>query len=174
MPLAFLALGGAMMAPKSELAVTGSLASYWLVIHVAFAKLSYGSFITAFGLAVMYLVRKKRDESDEVTSEKLTTFDDLTFKFIAAGFIFLGIMIAAGAIWANEAWGRYWGWDPIETWSLISWLCYAFVIHLRVTMGVRDSKFAWAAIAALPVLLFAMIGVVIVYQSIHGAYLIGL
>ncbi|MGB4593734.1 MAG: cytochrome c biogenesis protein CcsA [Coriobacteriia bacterium] len=173
MPLAFLALGGAMMAPKSDLAVTGKLASYWLAIHVSFAKLSYGSFITAFGLAIMYLVRKKRGETDDASAAKLVTFDDLSFKFIAAGFIFLGIMIAAGAIWANEAWGRYWGWDPIETWSLISWLCYAFVIHLRVTMGWRDSRFAWAAIAALPVLLFAMIGVVIVYQSIHGAYLIG-
>jgi len=177
MPLAFLAVGAAMLAPKSELEVTARLASYWLAVHVAFAKLSYGSFITAFGLAVAYLARDRRPEG--ALAQRLKRLpeqdvvDDLTFKFIAAGFIFLGIMIAAGAVWANEAWGRYWGWDPIETWSLISWLCYAVVLHLRLTMGWKGSRFATAAIAALPVMLFAAVGVAIVYNSIHGAYLTG-
>lgn len=177
MPIAFLVLGGAMLAPKSELEVTASLASYWLAVHVAFAKLSYGSFITSFGLAVIYLMRSLRPQSAvAVRLAKLPTqdvIDDLTFKFVAAGFIFLGIMIAAGAVWANESWGRYWGWDPIETWSLISWLCYAVILHLRLTMGWKGDKFAWAAVAGLPVNLFAVVGVAIVYNSIHGAYMTG-
>lgn len=177
MPLAFLALGGAMLAPKSDLGITGTLSSWWLAIHVAFAKLSYGSFIAALGLGAVFLLRSSAKA--ERWSERLTRLpeqdkvDDLTFKFVAVGFIFLGIMIAAGAIWANEAWGRYWSWDPIETWSLISWLVYAIVLHLRLTMGWRGRRFAWAAIAAFPVMAFAAVGVVIVYNSIHGAYLIG-
>jgi cytochrome c-type biogenesis protein CcsB len=176
MPMAFLALGGAMLASKSEVAVTPALASYWLAVHVAFAKLSYGSFITATGLAVTHLLRLRgREARGDGFFAKLTpeSLDDLTAKFVSAGFIFLGIMIAAGAVWANEAWGRYWAWDPIETWSLVSWLVYAVVMHLRLTMGWTGKRFALITIAALPVLLFAMIGVVIVYQSIHGAYLIG-
>ncbi|MCE5204216.1 MAG: cytochrome c biogenesis protein CcsA [Coriobacteriales bacterium] len=177
MPLAFLAVGGAMLAPKSELQVTATLASYWLAVHVAFAKLSYGSFITAFGLAVIHIIRDRRPDGPMAARlAKLPpqdVIDDLTFKFVAAGFIFLGVMIAAGAIWANEAWGRYWGWDPIETWSLISWLCYAVVLHLRLTMGWKGSRFSWAAIAALPVMLFAAVGVAVVYNTIHGAYLTG-
>lgn len=175
MPIAFLALGGAMLAPKSDLAITGTLASWWLAIHVAFAKLSYGSFITAFCLAVLFLVRERKTAQGDPLLGKLApeTLDDLAFKFVAAGFLFLGIMIAAGAIWANEAWGRYWGWDPIETWSLISWLAYALVLHGRLTLGWRGRRFAWAAIAALPIVLFALVGVALVYKSIHGAYLIG-
>jgi len=177
MPIAFLVLGGAMLAPKSELAVTPMLASYWLAVHVTFAKLSYSSFITSFGLAVIFLARDLRPDgalaARLVKLPSQEVIDDLIFKFIAAGFIFLGIMIAAGAVWANESWGRYWGWDPIETWSLISWLCYAVVLHLRLTMGWKGRQFAWAAMAALPVNLFAVVGVAIVYNSIHGAYLTG-
>jgi cytochrome c-type biogenesis protein CcsB len=177
MPIAFLVLGGAMLAPKSELAVTAKLASYWLAVHVSFAKLSYGSFITSFGLAIVLLARELRPNGGFaarlVKLPPQDVIEDLMFKFVAAGFIFLGIMIAAGAVWANEAWGRYWGWDPIETWSLISWLCYAVVLHLRLTMGWKGTKFAWAVVAALPVNLFAVVGVAIVYNSIHGAYMTG-
>lgn len=173
MPLSFLTLGGAMMTPTADMDLTGTLASYWLAIHVTFAKLAYGSFITSFAFAVMYLALAKRPERAGSAEARLLRFDDLTFKFLASGFIFLGIMIVAGAIWANEAWGRYWAWDPIETWSLISWFCYAFAIHLRVTMGWRDSRFAWASIVPLPVVLFALLGVAVVYKSVHGAYLIG-
>lgn len=174
MPIAFLALGGSMLAPKSGMEVTATLASYWLAVHVAFAKLTYGSFITACGLALMYLLRERKPDSALLSRlPESETVDDLVFKFVAAGFIFLGIMIAAGAVWANEAWGRYWGWDPIETWSLISWLCYAVVLHLRLTLGWKGSRFMWAAMAALPVVLFALVGVAVVYNSIHGAYLTG-
>ncbi|MRR36421.1 c-type cytochrome biogenesis protein CcsB, partial [bacterium] len=99
--------------------------------------------------------------------------DDLQFRFVSVGFVFLGIMIAAGAIWANEAWGRYWAWDPIETWSLISWVVYAAYLHARLTLGWRGRRSALFAMLALPVVVFALIGVPLVYQSIHGAYLIG-
>ncbi|MBA4371045.1 MAG: c-type cytochrome biogenesis protein CcsB [Coriobacteriaceae bacterium] len=177
MPVAFLMLGGAMFTPKAGLEITAKLASWWLTVHVTFAKLSYSSFIAAFALALIYLIRDRittgrwAELFRKLPSQEIV--DDLSFKFVAAGFIFLGVMIAAGAIWANEAWGRYWGWDPIETWSLISWLTYAVYLHLRLTMGWRGRKAAWVAVIALPVVLFAIIGVPIVYQSIHGAYLTG-
>ncbi len=176
MPVAFLLIGGSMLAPKAGLEITPKLASWWLVVHVAFAKLTYGAFIAAMVLGVVYLFRSRMQGPVAALLAKLPgddIVDDLTFRFVAAGFILLGIMIAAGAIWANEAWGRYWAWDPSETWSLISWLVYAAVLHARLTLGWRGRKFAWAAVAALPVVLFALIGVPVVYNSIHGAYLTG-
>ena len=177
MPLAFLLIGGAMLAPTSDLEITGTLASWWLTLHVTFAKLAAGSFITAFALAVAYLVRDGGGEGRFARwFEKLPgqeVVDDLVFRFVGIGFVFLSIMIVAGAIWANEAWNRYWAWDPIETWSLIWWLTYAIYLHLRLTLGWRGRKSAWYAVAALPVALFALVGVAIVYNSIHGAYLTG-
>ncbi len=177
MPVAVLMLGGAMLAPKSPLEITAKLASYWLTIHVAFAKLSYMSFIAAFALALLFLWRERRGEfkEDSMLSRlpSQAAVDDLAFRFIGVGFIFLSIMIVAGAIWANESWGRYWGWDPIETWSLISWIVYAGYLHVRLTLGWQGRKAAWYAAAALPIVLFTLIGVPVLYQSIHGAYLKG-
>jgi cytochrome c-type biogenesis protein CcsB len=177
MPVAVLMLGGAMLAPKSPLAISAKLASYWLTIHVTFAKLSYMSFIAAFVLAVLLLWRDRVGEIKEdsmlarLPSQGIV--DDLSFRFIGVGFIFLSIMIVAGAIWANESWGRYWGWDPIETWSLISWIVYAGYLHTRLTLGWGGRKAAWYAAIALPVMLFTLIGVPLAYSSIHGAYLTG-
>ncbi|MDA3937120.1 MAG: c-type cytochrome biogenesis protein CcsB [Actinomycetota bacterium] len=177
MPVAFLLIAGAMFTPKADLALTATLSSWWLTIHVAFAKLTYTAFIASFALAVAYLVRERgghgplHDVLDKLPRQEL--LDDLSYRFIGAGFIFLGIMIVAGAIWANEAWGRYWGWDPIETWSLISWVVYAIYLHVRLTLGWRGRRAAWFAAVALPVVLFTLIGVPIAYSSIHGAYLLG-
>jgi cytochrome c-type biogenesis protein CcsB len=177
MPISFLMMGGSMFAPKAGMEISGRLASWWLTIHITFAKLSYAAFIAAFALALIYLMREKWAEGKlaDLLSKlpRQEIVDDLSFKLIGAGFIFLGIMIASGAIWANEAWGRYWAWDPIETWSLISWLIYAVYLHLRLTRGWRGRKAAWLAVVALPVVVFALIGVPVVYNSIHGAYLTG-
>ncbi|HEY3317512.1 MAG TPA: c-type cytochrome biogenesis protein CcsB [Coriobacteriia bacterium] len=178
MPISFLMIGASMLvAPRADMPLTPTLASWWLTIHISFAKLSYGSFLASFALAIVFLVRESggggrwSDVLEKLPSQAV--IDDLSFKFIAAGFIFLGVMIAAGAIWANEAWGRYWNWDPIETWSLISWLVYAVYLHLRLTLGWRGKRAAWVAVAALPVVLFALVGVPLVYKSVHAAYLKG-
>ena len=177
MPVAVLMLGGAMLAPKSPLAISAKLASWWLTIHVTFAKLSYMSFIAAFVLALLFLWRERIGEPKENSMlarlPSQAVVDDLSFRFIGVGFIFLTIMIVSGAIWANESWGRYWGWDPIETWSLISWIVYAGYLHVRLTLGWQGRRASWFAVIALPVMLFTLIGVPLAYQSIHGAYLTG-
>jgi len=176
MPLAFLLLGAAMFTPKADLELTSKLASWWLNIHVVFAKLTYGAFVVSFALALVYLYRERARGTLAEVLEKLPSqavIDDLEFRFVSVGFVFLGIMIVAGAIWANEAWGRYWAWDPIETWSLISWIVYALYLHTRLTLGWRGRRSARFALFALPVVLFALVGVPLVYQSIHGAYLLG-
>jgi len=176
MPVSFLLLGAAMFTPKADLELTSRLASWWLNIHVVFAKLTYGAFVVSFALALVYLYRERARGTLADVLAKLPSpdvIDDLEFRFVGVGFVFLGIMIVAGAIWANEAWGRYWAWDPIETWSLISWIVYALYLHTRLTLGWRGRRSAIFAMFALPVVVFALIGVPLVYQSIHGAYLLG-
>jgi len=178
MPLALLALGAAMLADKTEELAGGTLASWWLTVHVLFAKLSYSSFIVAFALAVVFLVRshpgsgRVRQVLDRLPSQD--ALDDLSYRCAAVGLIFLSIMIVAGAIWANEAWGRYWAWDPIETWSLVTWLVYSLYLHMRLTMGWTGRRSAWLLVAALPFVPFSFVAVPVVYDSIHAAYIRGL
>ncbi len=177
MPFSFLVLAGAMLASKGELHITSSLASYWLFIHVMFAKLGVGSFVMSFALATVFLLRAKSVKGrwahhlEKLPSQDIV--DYLSYRFAVAGFLFWGVMIACGAIWANESWGRYWGWDPIETWSLIVWLIYAGYLHLRLTMGWRGERASWYSVAAMPIALFTLVGIPALFNSIHGAYLGG-
>ena len=187
LPLSFIMLGFAMFVPKSPLPITPSLASVWLIVHVVFATISYTALFISFALGIVYIVRERQlgdaesgPEPNEPAKQakglfsnlpKQHVLDNLIFKLVAVGFILWTIMIVTGAIWANEAWGRYWGWDSIETWSLIVWIVYAIVLHLRLTMGYTGKKFAWCAIIAMPVMLFSLVGVPLLYNSIHSAYL---
>jgi cytochrome c-type biogenesis protein CcsB len=172
MPVAVLLLGGAMLAPKNGLPITAKLASYWLFIHVAFANLAFAAFAISFGCAIVYVIRERSARGKWAKRlEKLPAqdvLDNLTARFVLVGFLFWGIMIATGAIWANEAWGRYWGWDPIETWSLIVWLIYAVYLHLRFTLKWSGERLAWFAIAAMPMALFALIGIPAAFHTAHA------
>jgi cytochrome c-type biogenesis protein CcsB len=177
MPVAVLLLGAAMLASKADFPITAGLASYWLFIHVAFANLAFAAFAASFGLAVVYVIRERSKSGKWVKRlEKLpvqSALDDLTGRFVLAGFLLWGIMIASGAIWANESWGRYWSWDPIETWSLVVWLIYAVYLHLRFTLRWRGARLAWFAIASMPVALFCLVGIPTVFHTIHAGYIGG-
>jgi cytochrome c-type biogenesis protein CcsB len=177
MPVAVLLLGAAMLASKTDFPMTAALASYWLFIHVAFANLAFAAFAASFGFAVVYVIRQRSKAGKWAKRlEKLPpqgVVDDITARFVLAGFLLWGIMIVSGAIWANESWGRYWSWDPIETWSLIVWLIYAIYLHLRFTMRWRGERLAWFAIIAMPIALFCLVGIPTVFKTIHAGYIGG-
>lgn len=175
LPLALVVLGAALLADSSAQPVVGTLASLWLVIHVLFANLSFACYAGAFFVASAYLLGTgRRTSSVDGLLARLPAaeeLDALTARLVAAGFLLQGLMIVTGAIWANEAWGRYWAWDPIEAWSLAAWAVYAVWLHLRLTLGWQGRRTAWLAVAALPVVAFSLLGVPVVFDSIHGAYL---
>lgn len=177
MPVVMLLLAVTVFSSKSGMEITGGLASWWLVIHVLFSNLAFASFVASFALAGAYLLRSKSAEGKWAKRlERLPAqdiVDDLSSRCVAAGFLFWGVMIASGAIWANESWGRYWGWDPIETWSLIVWLVYAVYLHVWGVMGWRGERRAWIAVVALPLCAFSLLGIPIVFQSVHAGYLRG-
>lgn len=177
MPVAVLLLGAAMLASKVDFPITAGLASYWLFIHVAFANLAFGAFAVSFGFAVVQVVKERSIDGKWarrfVQLPAPDILDDLIARLVLAGFLLWGIMIVSGAIWANESWGRYWSWDPIETWSLIVWIIYAVYLHLRFTLRWRGQRLAWYAIIAMPIALFCLVGIPTVFNTIHGGYIGG-
>jgi cytochrome c-type biogenesis protein CcsB len=134
MPVAFIVMGYASVLPKEIKPLMPALQSGWLYVHVGTAVLSYGAFAVAAGLSVMYLVteRRKKEHIDVSKLPDSKVCDYLSYRVIAFGYIMLTLVIVTGAIWAKAAWSRYWGWDPKETWSLITWLIYSAYLHLRL------------------------------------------
>ncbi len=94
--------------------------------------------------------------------------DDLIHKTIIFGFIWLSAGIITGAAWAGEAWGTYWSWDPKETWSIITWFFYAFLLHARFTKGWNGRRIAWLAIAGFAAVLFTYFGVNFFLSGLHS------
>ena len=143
-----------------------ALQSYWMKIHVPANFIGYGSFSLAAMVSVGYLLSTKKILTSYLP--KLTVLDDLIYKSIAIGFIFFTIATILGAIWAAEAWGGYWSWDPKETWALIVWLNYAAWLHYRIVKGLRGSILAWWALIGLVVTTFAFLGVNMFLSGLHS------
>lgn len=172
LPFAFFMIGIGIMSSPEVQDIPRTFFTYWLGVHVAFAKLSYGSVLISAGLAIAYLAKKKQQARGQVHPilAKLPDLENLDFysyRFAAFAFVMLGIMIASGAVWAYKAWGRYWAWDPIETWALISWLIYGLYLHLRVTMGWHGTRASKLAIFALIMVIFSFFGIPFFYPSAH-------
>ena len=106
----------------------------WLYVHVLFGKVFLGAALIALGIAGVILLREAGARAASLLrlpdNAKLET---LAFRFMVLGFLFETLMLIAGAIWAQDAWGRYWAWDPLETWAFATWLTLAFYLHLRIT-----------------------------------------
>ena len=150
-----------------------ALKSYWMKIHVPANFVGYGSFALAAMVSVAYLLKERgqRVNPNGMMATRLPSLDmldDVTYKAIALGFAFFTVATILGAMWAAEAWGGYWSWDPKETWALIVWLNYAAWLHLRFSKGWRGTPMAWWAIVGLFVTLFAFLGVNMFLSGLHS------
>lgn len=169
-PLVVVMMGYGVMRHPVLTPMAASLKTNWLYIHVYFAWLAFCSYTLAMAAGVMYLLKRKSLQSSAANPvydkfPSLERLDELTFRYVVFGFITDSIMLVAGSIWAEGLWGSYWNWDPVETWSLISYLVYGIVIHLRVTLGWRDERQAWLVIASLSTVLISFFGVTFVVNS---------
>jgi len=136
-----------------------ALKSTWLVIHVSAAIISGGVFLLANFIAGTYLIldRYEQKGARPIWMQKLpslASLDNFSYRLIALVFPLWTFSVIAGAIWAEAAWGRYWGWDPKETWAFITWVAYAAYLHARVTIGWRGRKAAWLCLLAGSTFLF--------------------
>jgi cytochrome c-type biogenesis protein CcsB len=170
LPIAFFMIAVAMFTNPQMQNLPPSLRSFWLVLHVGFAKLAAGSIIISLGAAILYLLNGAARVYQKLPSPEV--LDAYSFKFAGFGFIFWTINIVAGAIWADVSWGRYWGWDPIETWSLITWLMYGTFAHIRLFWKWRGEKSAYFLIACFLMSIFTIFILPFVAKSLHSEYFV--
>jgi cytochrome c-type biogenesis protein CcsB len=143
-----------------------ALQSWWMKIHVPANFVGYGTFALAAMVATAYLLKSKGILADRLPP--LEVLDDVMYKSISVGFAFFTVATILGALWAAEAWGGYWSWDPKETWALIVWLNYAAWLHMRLMSGLRGPVAAWWALVGLLVTTFAFLGVNMFLSGLHS------
>ena len=173
LPLAFLTMAYASLSPdKSIQPLIPALQSNWLIAHVITCFLGYAAFAVSFAVSIMYLVKSNEEKSAGqhagLRMPPAAVLDDITHKLVMFGFLFLTVGIITGAVWAKQAWTRYWSWDPKETWSLITWLIYAALLHFRMMRGWRGKRIAVISIIGFGAVLFTYFGVNFLLSGLHS------
>jgi cytochrome c-type biogenesis protein CcsB len=152
--------------------LVAALRSSWLAVHVTTATLGFGIFFVSGIASILYLVRSRAgDATDAGILSRLpaaATLDRLAHRTAVFGFPIWTFAVIAGAIWAESAWGRFWGWDPKETWAFIAWVVYAGYLHARTTAGWRGRPAAWVNVVGLAVMIFNLLFVNLVSTGLHS------
>ncbi|HLS76547.1 MAG TPA: c-type cytochrome biogenesis protein CcsB [Nocardia sp.] len=157
--------------------VVPALRSFWLPLHVTIVSVGSGIFLVSGVASLLFLFRLRQPEGQEsgnllgVIARRLPdarSLDRLAYRTTLIGFPLFGAGVILGAIWAEAAWGRFWGWDPKETCSFIAWVLYAAYLHARATSGWRDTKAAWINVAAFVAMLFNLFIINIVISGLHS------
>jgi cytochrome c-type biogenesis protein CcsB len=157
-----------------------ALQSYWLAIHVSAAASAEGILMTSAVITVLFLMRQRYDK--RVTAQlpvrfpvslggrlpEPATLDKVAYRTVAFAFPIYTFGVIAGAIWAEAAWGRYWGWDPKETWAFIAWVIYAAYLHARATAGWKGRSAAWINLLGFSAMTFNFFVVNIVISGLHS------
>ncbi len=149
-----------------------ALQSYWMAIHVPVMFISYSLFANAFAIGLAYVLQEWQLKSKKPSHlsfrlPPLDELDALIYKVISFALPILTLGVLLGARWAYDAWGRYWGWDPKETWAFITWVVYIIYVHMRLVVGWRGRKTAYLSLVGFGVVLFTYIGVNYLSQ-LHG------
>jgi len=167
--LAYASFGGMAMEINP---LVPALKSNWLVVHVITCFLGYAAFTLGFGAAGLYLFQARRPKPVQAASGRIghLELDRLVYRTTLVGFFLLTLGILTGAVWAESAWGSYWSWDPKETWSLITWLIYAALLHARLVKGWYGKRIAVLAVVGFLAMLFTYFGVSFLLPGLH-AYL---
>lgn len=171
MPVAFTLVGWAgtlRTDPRTEIAP--ALQSGWLWAHIIGASAGFGAVLAAAGLALLYLLKDGREGGIYERLPSLPYLDEMGYRFVVGGFTLYGVMIVTGAFWANQAKGSYWAWDPVEVWSLVSWLIYGIYLHLRITFGWRGRRLAIYALVALAAMIVSYWGIPFTVETFHSGF----
>lgn len=149
--------------------VMPALRSYWLAVHVTTASLSSGLFLISGVASVLFLVRRNPDATGLVALlPSRDTLDRVAYRTTVIAFPIWTFAVMTGAIWAEAAWGRYWGWDPKETVAFVAWVVYAGYLHARATAGWRSGGAAWVNVFGFVVMLFNLFFVNLVTAGFHS------
>jgi cytochrome c-type biogenesis protein CcsB len=165
LPIAFLILAYASIAPGMNDRIqplVPALQSNWLTTHVVTCFLGYAGFTIAFGASLIYFTKNLAGNRQNGWIDKLPSAESqeaVIYQSTALGFVFLSMGIMTGSVWAHYAWGSYWSWDPKETWSLITWIIYAIMLHARLVRGWQGKRMASMALLGFVSVLFTYLGV---------------
>jgi len=171
MPIAFTLIGWAgtlRTDPSSNLAP--ALQSGWLWAHIIGATTGFGAVLVAAGMGLLYLLKERTRGGLNEKLPSLGYLDEMGYRFVVGGFTLYGVMIVTGSFWANQAKGSYWGWDPVEVWSLVSWLIYGIYLHLRITFGWRGRRLAIYSLAALAAMIVSYWGIPFTVETFHSGF----
>lgn len=175
-PLVILALASPWIIPGVNTGIPKlppALQSAWLEWHVMTCFLGYGAFAVGAVLSLLYLVKAPREARGSMGAvlrlcPSAEMLDEIGYRVILVGVPLLTAGIILGAVWANQAWGTYWSWDPKETWALIVWLIYAAYLHARITRGWRGRRTAILALVGFAATLFCYLGVNLLLPGLHS------
>jgi cytochrome c-type biogenesis protein CcsB len=151
-----------------------ALQSYWLVIHVFVASLATAFFALGSGLSIYQLIRSRVDRGEGSVPRLMAslpdaaTLESLAYRLYVIGFVLWTFTLIAGAVWAERAWGRYWGWDVKEVWTFIIWVFFAGYIHARATRGWRGDRAAWLGLIGFGALIFNYAIVNVFFTGLHS------
>jgi cytochrome c-type biogenesis protein CcsB len=162
-----MALAGSPLRSPDVVPLVPALRSHWLALHVSLVFVGEGFFAVAFVAGLAYLCASRRGSSTR--RELLERLDSLSYRSIAIGFPFFTLGgLFFGMIWAKHAWGRYWGWDPKETFMLVTWLVYVLYLHVRIQRNWRGRRTAWIAVLGFILALFTFAGVNFLIRGLHS------
>jgi len=166
--LSLVLIGLFLYAPAAPL--VAALRSSWLAIHVTTAILGFGIFFVSGIASALYLVVSRDGERSGLLARlpSAAVLDRVAHRTAVFGFPIWTFAVIAGAIWAESAWGRFWGWDPKETWAFIAWVVYAAYLHARTTAGWRGRPAAWVNVVGLVVMIFNLLFVNLVSTGLHS------
>ena len=158
--------------------VEPALQSYWLVIHVSIATIASGLFAVSAAASVLQLLKDSWENASPALAHRRWALLDslpsaraleaLAFRVTAVGFVLWTFTVITGAVWAETAWARYWGWDPKEVWSFVVWVVYAAYLHARTTRGWSGRRASWFVLAGFATLLFNFTAVNLLLQGKHS------
>lgn len=171
MPVAFVLLGWAGTLIKEVAATLApALQSGWIWVHIVGASGGFAAVLIAAGLGMLYLLKEKSSGGIYERIPDLKTMDLLSYRYVSGGFIMYSLMMVSGCFWSNQVKGTYWAWDPVEVWSLVSWLTYGIYLHLRATFGWRGRKLAWYALIALIAMIVSYWGIPFTVETFHSGF----
>ena len=166
MPVLFVMMGWLLTASPQAGHLPSTYHTIWLYIHVGLGKVFLGAALIAVGLAGVILLREA-GWARVAALPANDRVDELAYRFLALGLVFESLMLIAGAIWAQDAWGRYWAWDPLETWAFITWLSLVFALHLRFTLKPGPRAGAIMAITVFVLAFLTFFGVPFISTAPH-------
>jgi cytochrome c-type biogenesis protein CcsB len=172
MPVAFVLIGwaGTLRTDPSSTQLAPALQSGWLWVHIVGATTGFSSVLIAAGLGLLYLLRQRNQGGFYDRLPPPEALDDLSYRFVVGGFTLYGVMIVSGAFWADQAKGSFWNWDPVEVWSLISWLIYGIYLHLRITFGWRGQRLAIYSLVAVAAMIISYWGIPFGMETFHSGF----